>query len=248
MQVQTCPSLTLEAKEASNEVGRSDCTVRMLALVNSLVRATRLYLMRRRQFDNMPLRRYFAERYDIEVGLYSYGCFDPWRMPGPMRVGRYCSIASSVRVIPMNHPPEALTTYPALYERSFGVVTEDRLSDMPLVIEDDVWIGHNAIILPGCKHIGRGAIVGAGSVVTRNVASYTIVAGNPARKLRDRFEPALSAAIDASLWWTLELSDLARLAREHPELTFKPTIEAIERWRPPAQNVEKDANQRTKKL
>ena len=46
----------------------------------------------------------------------------PWRMPGPMRVGRYCSIARSARVAPMNHPSEALTTHPVLYERRFGAV------------------------------------------------------------------------------------------------------------------------------
>src|SRR5271154_6284600 len=127
----------------------------MLALAGSLVTAARLHLMRRRQFDNNKLRRYFKERHDIEVGLYSYGCFDRWRMPGPMRVGRYCSIASTVRSAPINHRTNALTSHPALYEKSFGIVEVDSTSEKPLIIEDDVWIGHNVMILPGCKHIGR---------------------------------------------------------------------------------------------
>lgn len=67
-------------------------------------------------------------------------------------------------------------------------------------IEDDVWIRHNAIILPACRHIGRGAVIGAGAIVTHDVASYSIVVGNPARKLRDRFEPALVEAIEATNW------------------------------------------------
>src|SRR3546814_2895388 len=122
-------------------------------------------------------------------------------MPGPIKIGRYCSIANSVRSAPINHPTDALTTHPALYEKKFGVVDADIFYDDPLIIEDDVWIGHNALILPGCNFIGRGAVIGAGAVVTRNVARYTIVAGNPDRKLRDRFSPVLIEAIDASKWW-----------------------------------------------
>jgi len=64
---------------------------------------------------------------------------------------------------------------------------------LPVRIEDDVWVGHGAIILHGVT-IGEGAIVAAGSIVTKDVAPYSIVAGGPARKLRDRFDPAQQAA------------------------------------------------------
>ena len=57
---------------------------------------------------------------------------------------------------------------------------------MPIIFEDDVWIGANAIILSGVT-IGEGAIIGAGSVVTKNVEPYTIFAGNPAKKIKMRF-------------------------------------------------------------
>lgn len=56
----------------------------------------------------------------------------------------------------------------------------------PLVIEQDVWIGTRAMILPGCTHIGEGAIIGAGAVVTKNVEAWTIVGGNPATVLKVR--------------------------------------------------------------
>ena len=56
----------------------------------------------------------------------------------------------------------------------------------PLFIEDDVWIGARAIILPGCKHIGKGVIIGAGSVVTKDIPDYAIVGGNPARVIKFR--------------------------------------------------------------
>src|SRR3546814_15245998 len=113
-------------------------------------------------------------------------------MPGPIKIGRYCSIANSVRSAPINHPTDALTTHPALYEKKFGVVAADIFYDDPLIIEDDVWIGHNAFILPGCKFIGRGAVIGAGADVTRNVERSTIVAGNPARHCRDRCHAELT--------------------------------------------------------
>lgn len=202
----------------------------MLGPIRSLVTAGRLYLMRRRQFDNLGLRRYFR-RFGIEVGLYSYGCFDRWRMPGPMRVGRYCSIASTARSILRNHPMAALTTHPALYEAQFGVVEADTLeTGEPLVLEDDVWIGHNALILPGCKRIGRGAVIGAGAVVTKDVDAYAVMAGNPARKLRDRFPPDLAAAIEASRWWEMDLSELKRLVKSRPDLVFAPSVAAVAGW------------------
>jgi maltose O-acetyltransferase len=55
-----------------------------------------------------------------------------------------------------------------------------------LQIDDDVWIGARAMILPGCKHIGKGVIIGAGSVVTKDIPDYAIVGGNPARVIKYR--------------------------------------------------------------
>ena len=200
-------------------------------LFNKIAERIRLKLWLRDQHDNPQLRAYFKTQHRIDVGLYSYGCFDQWRMPGPIQVGRYCSIASSVRSAPINHPYEALTTHPALYERKFGAVDTDIHWDTPLIIEDDVWIGHNAMILPNCKHIGRGAIIGAGAIVTANVAPYAIVAGNPARLLRMRFSPELIAEIEASRWWELSVTELGQLLAEQPQLVMNPDVAALAAWR-----------------
>jgi virginiamycin A acetyltransferase len=202
----------------------------MIGLAKSIIVAMRLYLMRRTQFDSVRLRRYFAENHDIHVGLYSYGCFDRWRMPGPMQVGRYCSISTTTRSVLQNHPMTALTTHPALYDTGYGVVDENMPRPAPLVLEDDVWIGHHVVITPGCKRIGRGAVIGAGSVVTKDVAAYSIVAGNPARKIRDRFAPSLAAAVEASRWWELDLTELGALVREQPSMVFSPSAAEIEAW------------------
>jgi virginiamycin A acetyltransferase len=200
----------------------------MTGLIASFITAVRLYLMRRKQFENLKLRRYFRKRHDVEVGLYSYGCFDRWRMPGPMKVGRYCSFASTVRSALANHPIDALTTHPILYDPGLGAVDNGMAPPEPLVIEDDVWVGHNAMILPGCKRIGRGAVIGAGSIVTSNVDRYAVMAGNPARKIRDRFPPAIAAALEASRWWELDLAELRTLVREHRDEIYHPKAALME--------------------
>ena len=201
-----------------------------MSIIGSALMAVRLYLWRRRQIDNPELRAFFSQQYGIDVGRYSYGCFDRWRLPGPMTVGRYCSFASTVRRAPANHPLDALTTHPALYDPSLGVVSEDLSHNRAILIEDDVWVGHYVMILPGCARIGRGAVIGAGAVVTRDVPAYAVVAGNPARELRKRFEPDTIEALEASRWWELDLPDLADLARARRDLVFHPSAESLRAW------------------
>lgn len=198
-------------------------------MIGKVVERAKLWRWKRDQATNTELRAWFRDRYRIDVGLYSYGCFDRWRMPGPLVIGRYCSIASSVRTAPGNHPFDAITTHPALYASGFGVVEEDVHYPDPQVIEDDVWIGHNAIILPSCRRIGRGSIIGAGSIVTRDVPPYTIVAGNPARVLRERFAPDLQAALEQSRWWEMDLASLRAWIQTDREAVFHPTAESIAR-------------------
>lgn len=168
---------------------------------------------------SVSLRRYFSTHHGIDVGLYSYGCFDRWRMPGPLVIGRYSSFGDSVRRVDANHPMDGLTTHPIGYEARLGVVESDQIVSTRLAIGDDVWIGHNSVILPGCRSIGRGAIVGAGSIVTRDVPSYAVVAGNPARQLRMRFSAEMIEALEDSRWWLLEVDQLARAQRDSALVT-----------------------------
>lgn len=202
-----------------------------MSVAGRLLEKLRLRLMLRDEYESEALRRYFAERFDIHVGLYSYGCFDRWRIPLTTRIGRYCSFARSARILDANHPVEALSTHPFLYEKRFGLVKADLIAPPPLVIEDDVWFSHNAIITPGCKHIGRGAVIGAGAVVTRDVAAYAIMAGNPARLLRMRFDPETIAAIEASRWWLLDRQGLAALVASQPEAVYHPSAITLARLR-----------------
>ncbi len=192
-------------------------------MIRAIIDRIHLRWLLRDEYESTALRAMFAQRFQVEVGLYSYGCFDRWRVPPRTRIGRYCSFAKSVRVLDANHPFEAMSTHPFLYEAKFGLVAEDRIDPAWLEIGDDVWIGHNAIITPGCKAIGRGAIIGAGAVVTRDVPAYTIMAGLPATPLRPRFEPETIAALEASRWWELDKRALGALINSAPETVFHPT-------------------------
>ncbi|MFZ4688110.1 MAG: CatB-related O-acetyltransferase [Polymorphobacter sp.] len=185
----------------------------------------RVWRLRRsdKEYECPKLRALFRDKYQIEVGLYSYGAFDKWRVAGRTRIGRYCSIAKTARIIDSNHPTDALTSHPFLYEAKFGVVPRDLMDAAWLEISDDVWIGHNAIITPGCKAIGRGAIIGAGAVVTHDVPAYAIMAGVPAKRLRDRFDAATIAAIEASRWWERDKAGLAELVQRFPDAAYRPS-------------------------
>lgn len=182
-----------------------------------------LFRERRNEYESLALRQHFASRYDIQVGLYSYGCFDRWRIPPGTVIGRYCSIARSSRVLDANHPMDALSTHPYFYDPSFGVVATDRVVKTRLVIEDGVWLSHNVIVTPGCGRIGRGAIVGAGAVVTKDVPPYAILAGAPAKIIRKRFDEETIARIDATRWWELDKTGLKRLVAERPRFVFAPS-------------------------
>ena len=78
------------------------------------------------------------------------------------------------------------------------------------VIENDVWIGQNAVILPGV-HVSNGAIIGMNSVVGSDVAPYTIVAGNPAKEIRKRFDNELVELLLKLKWWDREINEIKKL-------------------------------------
>ena len=156
------------------------------------------------------VRKLYAEIYRIRIGYGTYGgCFDTDKIPPDVTFGNYCSIASGVRIFRANHPSDRFTTHPLLYNPVMGFVDRDMLVRPPLEIGHDVWIGANAIVLPGVSRIGDGAVIGAGSVVTKDVEPYEIVVGNPARPIRKRFGDAQIAALEKSRWWEMDRRELA---------------------------------------
>lgn len=122
-------------------------------------------------------------------------------------IGKFCSIAPQVRINPGNHPMHRVTQHHSTYRRTqFGFDTADDEDffrwrrQNNCFVGHDVWIGHGALILPGVT-IGTGAVVGAGAVVTKDVAPYEIVAGVPARPIRQRFSDNTAAKLLEIAWW-----------------------------------------------
>ena len=158
------------------------------------------------------LRHLLRNFHRVTVGHYSYGaCLAPGLLPPGTLVGNYCSVAEGLRVFRRNHPIANLSQHPFFYNAELGLLDEDtieQIQDNPLTIGHDVWIGASVTILPGCKNIGNGAIIGACSVVTKDILPYTINVGNPARRIGDRFNHDICAQIERTQWWTLSLTEL----------------------------------------
>ncbi len=130
-------------------------------------------------------------------------------------IGKFCQIAAGVEFVMngANHQMNAVSTFPFYTLEGWNAAAPQK-SDLPLkgdtVIGNDVWIGQNATILPGV-HIGDGAIIGANSVVGKNVEPYTIVAGNPIRVIRKRFDDELIELLERFKWWDKSIDEINSL-------------------------------------
>ncbi len=130
-------------------------------------------------------------------------------------IGKFCQIAAGVEFVMngANHQMNAVSTFP-FYTLAGWDMKAPAPEDMPLkgdtVIGNDVWIGQNATILPGV-HIGDGAIIGASSVVGSDVEPYTIVAGNPAQFIRNRFDDELTNLMLEWRWWDKPIEEINSL-------------------------------------
>jgi len=154
------------------------------------------------EFRSRTLRRLLHEN-GVVAEAYSYGAFhEPLRSPPGLRIGRYASIARLVRW-GHNHPSRRAALSPVFYLPEFGVVREMMLAPSNLEISADAWIGEMVVITTGCRRIGIGAIIGAGSVVTHDIPDFAIAYGAPARVHRYRFEEPIREALLQSRWWEL---------------------------------------------
>jgi acetyltransferase-like isoleucine patch superfamily enzyme len=128
----------------------------------------------------------------VSVGKMTYGPLNiySWNNEDEgLIIGNFVSIASGVKfLLGGNHRIDTLSTYP-FKVKILGEKTEATTKGK-IIVEDDVWIGMDAMILSGVT-IGKGAVVAARSVVTKDVPPYAIVAGNPARIIRYRFDKSL---------------------------------------------------------
>lgn len=168
----------------------------------------------------------------VSVGRFTYGASNifihTWVEPETLQIGRYCSIAGNVQVyMGGSHRTDWISTYP------FGTIYHDYLksprvpghpkSNGDVVIGHDVWIGHGATIMSGVK-VGNGAVIGANAHVVRDVPPYSIVSGNPAQVVRQRFSPEVVECLLAWSWWEFSHQDVDKLV---PDLCSPLTIDDL---------------------
>lgn len=131
----------------------------------------------------------------VSVGNYTYGGLRvfAYTANSRLKIGNFCSIAGEVEFILANdHYTNHLSTYP--FKTKILNYSAEAISKGDIVVEDDVWIGERAIILSGV-HIGQGAIIAAGAVVSKDVPPYAIVGGVPAKVIRYRFDEKIIAKL-----------------------------------------------------
>lgn len=116
------------------------------------------------------------------------------------KIGAFCSISWNVTIGATSHPVSHPSTHAFPYVSRYQFVKDDHRIVQGTVVGSDVWIGANAIILPGVT-IGNGAVIGAGSVVTKDVPSYFIVAGVPAKQIGERFDREVASLLESISWW-----------------------------------------------
>lgn len=159
---------------------------------------------------------------NVSVGRMSYGTINVFndRSERKLEIGNFCSIAGEVSfLLGFDHPVDYISTYPfKVYE--LGQIGADAISKGDIIIDDDVWIGYRATVLSGV-HIGQGAVVAAGAVVTKDVPPYAIVGGVPAKVIRYRFSNEI---IDKLL-----KTDYSRLTDQDIKSHMKELYEPLER-------------------
>lgn len=174
-----------------------------VCLIKNLVKSPNIIIGDYTYYDD-PID---PENFERNV-LYNYGS-------DRLLIGKFCAIATNVKFIMngANHKLDGISAYPFPI---FGHGWEneiDQVINLPsrgdTIIGNDVWIGYEAVIMPGVK-IGDGAIIAAKSVVTKDVSAYTIVGGNPARLIKQRFSDAEIAKLLSIRWWDWEIDKITR--------------------------------------
>lgn len=143
---------------------------------------------------------YHASVRNCEVGEYT--SIGRYSKINNATIGKYCSISWDVTIGATNHPTDNISTHAFPYVKRIGFVEQDNQHIIKTQVGNDVWVGCNSVILPGVT-VGDGAVIAAGSVVTKDVPDYAIVAGVPAKIVRFRFDEEIIIGLKDIKWWSL---------------------------------------------
>lgn len=176
------------------------------------------------------------------IGSFSYSYS---ALPEGMEIGRYCSISDGLKFLDSNHPLDLITSSIMTFRPHNKLVSDflpagsqpkygwhPRGNKEYPKIEHDVWIGRDVILSLGIR-LGTGCVVAAGSVVTKDVAPYSIVGGNPATVIRSRFPHDIVYKLIESRWWEYAPNILNDLPLDHPlEVCERLAQTKPEKWSP----------------
>ena len=170
----------------------------MFRIVMGTFSKTRIFLGLKPDPDSIPRHARIGRGTYGLSGKSFYNCSEG----SPVSIGAFCSIAPGVIFMCQgNHPMDTASTFHFQHRRfKTKTLLEYLETHGPITVGNDVWIGMRAMIMSGVT-IGNGAVVAAGSVVTRDVEPYTVVGGAPAKVIKRRFEPALAEAMQRIAWW-----------------------------------------------
>ena len=127
---------------------------------------------------------------------------------GTISIGKYCQLGVDVALHATNHPISYMTTY--INKNLFDGELKSLKQENVIAIGHDVWLGHGVIIV-GNVTVGNGAIIAAGSVITKDVEPYAIVAGVPAKEIRKRFSDTIIQEIETLQWWDKSEQELEKI-------------------------------------
>lgn len=133
------------------------------------------------------------------------------------QIGNFCSVADNCIIGGASHPIQWVSTSP-VFIKGKNVLKKNLANNdydcwSETKIGNDVWIGNNVLIKSGIS-VGNGSVIGMGSVVTHDIGDYEIWAGNPARKIRDRFDKTTVIQLHDSKWWNIPDRELEKFGSE----------------------------------